>query len=210
MELTDVEVRVLGCLVEKEATTPDQYPLTLNALMMACNQSTNRDPVVDYTDALVIEAIGSLRDRNLCRLTHVPGQRAVKYKHSLASALDLDGPSLALLAVLMLRGPQTPGELRSRTSRYHEFSGPAEVESALDDLARREPPLAARLARRPGEKESRWSQLLGGGVEAPESVAPAQAPAGRRALEARVEALEAEVVRLRAIVEATGTGPDGG
>jgi uncharacterized protein YceH (UPF0502 family) len=205
--LSDVEVRVLGCLIEKRATTPDQYPLTLNALLAACNQRTNRDPVVAYVDAQVIEAIGSLRDRGLCRLTHSPGQRAVKYAHTAEAVLDADHPALALLAVLMLRGPQTPGELRSRTARYHHFGGPAEMEAALDGLARQDPPLVTRLERRPGEKESRWRQLLGeqAGLDAPRATPDGVPPA---ALEARVAALEAEVARLRAIVETRAVSHD--
>jgi len=198
-DLTAIELRVLGSLIEKQATTPDQYPLTLNALLAACNQRTNRDPVVDYVDTEVIDAIGALRDRGLCRLNHAPGQRTVKYTHSLDTALDLDGPELGLLAVLMLRGPQTPGELRARTGRYHRFSGPAAVETSLDELARREPPLAVRLERRPGEKESRWRHLLGG----PTDEGPEDDPAHRRVrpLEARVADLEAEVARLRDLIE---------
>ncbi len=199
MDLTDIELRVLGALIEKEMTTPDAYPLTLNSLLAACNQRTNRDPVVDYGDAVVIDAINSLRDRALCRLTHSPGQRAVKYKHALGSALEIGSEALGVLAVLMLRGPQTPGELRSRTSRYHEFSSPAAVEATLDDLARRDPALVLRLDRRPGEKEHRWRHLLG--AEAHQTVPTSPENTAASPLEERVAALEREVARLRDLIQ---------
>lgn len=192
MDLTDQELRVLGCLVEKAATTPDSYPLTLNALITACNQRSNREPVVDYDDATVIRAIDGLRDRGWIRITHTPGQRAVKYKHVLGDMLDLDDRTLALLAVLMLRGDQTPGELRTRTGRYVEFSSLGEVDDVLLGLLQRD--LAARLDRRPGEKENRYRHLLGG-APAPEPVVhTTEAPDD--GLAERVAALEAEVARL--------------
>jgi uncharacterized protein YceH (UPF0502 family) len=210
MDLTDHELRVLGCLVEKAATTPDTYPLTLNALITACNQRSNREPVVDYDDATVIRAIDGLRDRGWIRLTHTPGQRAVKYKHVLGEMLDLDERALALLAVLMLRGEQTPGELRTRTGRYVDFSSLDEVEEVMHGLIGRE--LATRLERRPGEKENRYRHLLGDSAAgaaiaaAGAAIAVAQTPGddltdvgvGRPAddLADRVAALEAEVARL--------------
>jgi uncharacterized protein YceH (UPF0502 family) len=194
--LTGAEARVLGCLVEKAMTTPDGYPLTLNALVTACNQRTNRDPVMELTDAQVIEAVNGLRDRDLCRLSHAPGGRAVRYLHTMPERLSVEPPAAALLAVLLLRGSQTPGELRARTARYHEFTGVAEVEARLGDLAGGG--LAERLPRRPGEKEHRWRHLLsedeGGGEASPE------APA----LESRLSALEERVDRLEALLERLG------
>jgi uncharacterized protein YceH (UPF0502 family) len=199
MELSDTEVRVLGALIEKEMTTPDAYPLTLNALEAACNQRTNRHPVVTYGDAAIIETVNRLRDRELCRLTHVPGQRAVKYKQALVQKLELEPGAAAVVAVLMLRGAQTPGELRSRTSRYHEFSSPAEVETILDELGRRDPPVVSRLERRPGEKENRWVHRLGLNDDA-EAAAPPPVE-DHPALEERIGTLEREVGRLRDVVE---------
>ncbi len=201
MNLTDVQLRVLGALIEKQMTTPDGYPLTLNSLLAACNQRTNRDPVVDYTDTTVIEAINGLRDLELCRLTHVPGQRAVKYKQALTQHLELEPASSAAVAVLLLRGPQTPGELRTRTGRYHDFSSPAAVEATLDDLARREPPLVMRLERQPGEKEHRWVHLVGTGESEPQPAAAVAVIAESRDLEARIADLEREVTRLRELIE---------
>jgi len=191
--LTDAEARVLGCLVEKAMTTPDGYPLTLNALVTACNQRTNRDPVMDLSDAGVIEAINGLRDRDLCRLSHAPGGRAVRYLHTVPERLSVDPPAAALLAVLLLRGSQTPGELRARTARYHEFSGVAEVEARLGELAGGG--LVERLPRRPGEKEHRWRQLLSGEDAAGEA---APEPPG---LESRLAVLEERVDRLEALLD---------
>ncbi len=177
MELSPEEIRVLGCLVEKQMTTPDYYPMTQNALVAACNQSTNRDPVVDYGDGTVIQAMNDLRDHGLARAVHSPGQRAVKYRHVLDEALEASRPELALLAVLMLRGEQTAGELRTRTTRYREFASPAEVAEVLEGLAAREAPLVARLERRPGEKEPRWRHLLGDAEPAPSQPAEQTGPA---------------------------------
>jgi uncharacterized protein YceH (UPF0502 family) len=158
-----VEIRVLGCLIEKQRTTPDAYPLTLNALRLACNQATNRDPVVEYDEPTIREALARLSRREWVRLASGAGSRAAKYRHLLDQALGLSQADLALLAVLMLRGPQTPGELKQRTERLHAFGSPAEVESALESLLERE--LAVRLPRRPGQKETRFAQLLGEGHE---------------------------------------------
>ncbi len=159
MEPDAVEIRVLGCLIEKQRTTPDAYPLSLNALRLACNQSTNRDPVVDYDEALIREALARLARRGWTRLASGAGSRAAKYRHLLDEALDVDRGGLALLAVLMLRGPQTPGELKQRTERLAHFDGLTEVESGLVDLIARG--MVAQLARRPGQKEERYVQLLG-------------------------------------------------
>jgi uncharacterized protein len=182
-----VELRVLGCLIEKQRTTPDAYPLSLNALRLACNQSTNRDPVVDYDEPTIRTALEGLSRRGWARLASGSGSRAVKYRHLADEALDVSDGELSLLAVLMLRGPQTSGELKQRTDRLHHFASPADVEVVLDRLIQRE--LAVRLPRRPGEKGQRYAQLLG--------VEDEEAPKTGDSLEARVERLEAEVRQLR-------------
>src|SRR5215467_6244200 len=160
MEPDAVEIRVLGCLVEKQHATPDVYPLSLNALRLACNQSTNREPVVAYDEATVSEALRRLALRGWTRLASGAGSRARKYRHLLPEALGVDDAELSLLAVLMLRGAQTPGELKQRTERMYGFESLAAVQEALDRLVERE--LAMRHERRPGQKELRYEQLLGG------------------------------------------------
>jgi uncharacterized protein YceH (UPF0502 family) len=174
-----VELRVLGCLIEKQRTTPDQYPLTLNSLRLACNQATNRNPVVDYDEATVREALTRLHRRGWARLTSTQGSRAPKFRHLFDEALGLAPDEMTVLAVLMLRGPQTPGELKSRTDRMHGFADLAGVHVTLDGLIARE--LVARLDRRPGQKEERYVQLIGGDEdEAPAfAAAPVPAPAER-------------------------------
>jgi uncharacterized protein YceH (UPF0502 family) len=197
------EARVLGCLLEKERTTPDAYPLSMNALVAACNQSTNRAPVVQYDETTVEGALDQLRERGLVRRGVYPGSRVIKYRHTVDEELKLGPDETALLCVLLLRGPQTPGELKSRTERLHAFTGLTEVEDALDRLAGREEPLARRLGREPGQKEARVRELLtGADVPVPE-VAEEAAPAisASRDLTKRVAALEAEVAALRAEVE---------
>jgi uncharacterized protein YceH (UPF0502 family) len=185
-----VELRVLGCLIEKQRTTPDQYPLSLNGLRHAANQSTNRDPVVDYDEGTIRSALDRLGQRGWTRLASGPGSRAAKFRHLLDDALSLTPSQLALLAVLMLRGPQTAAELRTRSERLYPFSSAEDVEEALQALAGRE--LVERLPKRPGEREERWRQLLGGEAE------PAAAPvAAASPLEDRVAALEREVAELR-------------
>jgi uncharacterized protein len=219
-ELTAPEQRVLGCLLEKRWTTPDQYPLSLNALRLACNQSTNRDPVTDYDEATVREAAQRLSRYGLARLASGHGSRATKYRHLAEEGLGLGRQELAVLAVLLLRGPQTPGELKARSERMGGPGSLEETEHALETLIGRG--YAARLGRRPGQKEDRFEQLLGSRPDAPDEAAapaaaapgemtpgemtPAEMAPGRRApaerdgtsvLEARVEALEAEVAELR-------------
>ncbi len=174
LEPDAVELRVVGCLIEKQRTTPDAYPLSLNALRLACNQSTNRDPVVDYDEATVSEALRRLALRGWTRLASGAGSRARKYRHLLPEALGVDDEEIALLGVLMLRGEQTPGELKQRSERLHSFTDLAAVEAALDRLVERG--LVARHPRRPGQKEERYAQLLGGGEEEPASP-PAPVPA---------------------------------
>jgi uncharacterized protein len=169
MEPDAVEIRVLGCLVEKQHTTPDVYPLSLNALRLACNQATNREPVVDYDEATVVEALRRLALRGWTRLASAAGSRARKYRHLLGDAFGLDDAEVSLLAVLMLRGPQTPGELKQRCDRLHHFDDLAAVHDALGRLVERGQ--VARHERRPGQKEDRYEQLLGGGVVEAQSAA---------------------------------------
>jgi uncharacterized protein YceH (UPF0502 family) len=211
-ELTPPEQRVLGCLIEKRWTTPDQYPLSLNALRLACNQSTNRDPVTRYDESTVRDAAQRLCKYGLARLASGHGSRATKYRHLAEEALGLGREELAVLAVLLLRGPQTPGELKGRTERMAALGSLADVERVLAVLAERD--LARRLERRPGQKEDRFEHLLGGGepeaaaalespapapvtVRAIETPAPPPRFAGQNDLVARVESLEAEVAALR-------------
>jgi uncharacterized protein YceH (UPF0502 family) len=199
-----VELRVLGSLIEKQRTTPDAYPLSLNALRLACNQSTNRDPVVDYDEATIRAALDGLARRGWARLASGRGSRAVKFRHLFDEALGLGADEIALLCVLMLRGPQTPGELNQRTDRLYAFSGLGEVEQTLEAMAARE--LVARQPRRPGQKEDRYAHLLGGDEPgattdepAPAFAAPAPADdAGLARLERELEEIREEVAGLRA------------
>lgn len=161
MEPDAVEIRVLGCLIEKQHTTPDVYPLSLNSLRLACNQATNREPVVEYDEATVVEALRRLALRGWTRLASGAGSRARKYRHLLGDAFEIGDAEVSLLAVLMLRGPQTPGELKQRGQRLHELADLAAVQERLDRLIERG--LVARHERRPGQKEDRYEQLLGGG-----------------------------------------------
>jgi uncharacterized protein len=179
MEPDAVELRVVGCLVEKQRTTPDTYPLSLNALRLACNQSTNRDPVVSYEEATVVEALRRLALRGWTRLASGAGSRARKYRHLLPEALGVDDGELALLAVLMLRGPQTPGELKQRSERLHRFPDLAAVQGTLERLVERE--FVIRHPRRPGQKEDRYEQVLGGQEEDGETSAPSEADQPERA-----------------------------
>ncbi|MEA2309120.1 MAG: uncharacterized protein QOI65_1406 [Thermoleophilaceae bacterium] len=199
MDLSPVEIRVLGALLEKQRTTPDAYPLTLNALRLACNQSTNRDPVVDFDEEAIREALDRLHRRGFTRLTSTHGSRAPKFRQLFDGAVGLGPDELALLCVLMLRGPQTPGELKQRTDRLHAFDGLDAVHSTLARLIERG--LVTRLGRRPGQKEERYAQLLGEGDE-PDAVpgaesAPAHAAApSSDGLTERIERLEARVADL--------------
>jgi hypothetical protein len=201
-ELTPPEQRVLGCLIEKRWTTPDQYPLSLNALRLACNQSTNRDPVTDYDEATVREAVSRLSRYGLTRLASGHGSRATKYRHLAEEGLGLGREQLAVLAVLLLRGPQTPGELKTRSERMANLGSLDEVERVLATLTERG--YVRRIERRPGQKEDRFEQLLGSDVPA-DAVTPSPSEAARvprepdrdGGLEARVAALEAEVAELR-------------
>lgn len=201
-ELNDIEVRILGSLVEKQVTTPEYYPLTLNALMLACNQKNNRTPVTAYDEATVAGALETLREKNLAYVFYGSTSRVPKYKHVLPEVMHLSQPELALLCVLMLRGPQTTGELATRAYRLHEFSGLEEVEATLNSLITREPdPLVKRLARQPGQKEARFAHLLAGDVSEA-IVETARAELGGRASQGdRVARLEEEVGVLKSQVE---------
>lgn len=201
MDLEPEEVRVLGCLIEKEATTPDVYPLTLNSLRLACNQSSSRSPVVSYDDATVQGALQTLRERGLTRIVHSVHNRATKYRHVLDEQLRLDERELAVIGVLLLRGPQTVGELRSRTERMASFDSLGDVEQTLERLAAREEPLVRRLERLTGQKDPRWVHLLGGEPDLSELAASAPAPSRASAAvrdDGRIDELEARVASLEA------------
>jgi uncharacterized protein len=205
VELDAVEIRVLGCLVEKQRTTPDAYPLTLNALRLACNQSTNRDPIVDYDENEVRDAAQRLGRARLARLASGHTTRATKYRHLLDEALGVGPAALAVLAVLMLRGPQTPGELKGRTERMHAFADLSAVDETLEALIGRG--LVERLERRPGQKEQRYRHLLGEDAEqeaaepVPSDASPLVVPK-KDDLERRVAALEDYVRDLRGTLDA--------
>jgi uncharacterized protein len=212
VDLTAAEIRVLGCLLEKQRTTPEAYPLSLNALRLACNQSTNRDPVVDYDEATIRDALHRLSRRRWARLASGPGSRAPKYRHLLDDALGLPQDEVAVLCVLMLRGAQTPGELKQRTERLHPLADLDAVHAAVERLIDRE--LAVRLERRPGQKEERYAHLLGDEVAAesapreppaplPSTDGPLPAPDSRiDRLEAELAALRGEVGELRGALDA--------
>jgi uncharacterized protein len=164
--LTSEELRIVACLVEKQFTTPDSYPLTENAVVAACNQLSNRNPVVAYDTNTVRVTLTALRQRGLARVIHTPGARVPKHRQILDEALGLSQGEVALLAVLSLRGPQTVGELRTRTERMHDFASLSEVEETLESLASRDDPLVVRVERQPGQKEARYAQLLSGPPDA--------------------------------------------
>ena len=203
LTLSPEETRILGCLIEKERTTPDQYPLSLHSATTACNQSTNRDPVVSYTEPMVALGMDDLRGKKLVTQSWGAGSRVQKYRHNLLDVFELNPREVALLCVLLLRGPQTLGELRIRTERMHAFASIAEVEETLQGLALMSEPLVRLLPHRPGQKEQRYVQLLSGEpaleqLSSPESH-PAAAPTPTRVetLEAEVAALKAEVATLK-------------
>jgi uncharacterized protein YceH (UPF0502 family) len=225
MEPDAVEIRVVGCLIEKQRTTPDAYPLSINSLRLACNQATNRDPVVAYDEATVSEALRRLALRGWTRLTSGAGSRARKYRHLLPETLGVDEAELSLLAVLMLRGAQTPGELKQRSERLHGFEGLAAVQETLERLVERG--YVARHARRPGQKEDRFEQLLGDVEEGEEPRSAATGESGESPAEGegapgsaeaeplvpaedRLTRLERELAELRAelagLREALGEG----
>jgi uncharacterized protein len=197
-----IEIRVVACLVEKQRTTPDAYPLSLNSLRLACNQSTNRDPVVDYDEQTVSDALRRTALRGWTRLTSGAGSRARKYRHLLGEALSVDESEGALLAVLMLRGPQTPGELKQRTERYGSFADLGAVNEVLERLIERG--FVIRHPRRPGQKEERYEQVLGGDDAVDIAVPDPVATDGEEPVEvsvadetARLDRLEAELLDLK-------------
>jgi uncharacterized protein len=193
-----VEIRILGCLIEKQRTTPESYPLSLNALRIACNQATNRDPVVDYEETTIREALNRLSRRGWARLASGPGSRAVKFRQLFDEALALTPEQTAILAVLMLRGPQTPGELKQRTQRLHPFEGLAEIAAVLEELIERD--LVRRPPRRPGQKEERFEHLLSEESGDEEPASAAESPDRLDELERTVEELRRDVAALRSEV----------
>ena len=199
--LTDIETRVLGSLIEKQVTTPEYYPLTINALTLACNQKNNRYPVTSYSENQVQEAVERLREKNLAYVFYGSTSRVPKYKHVMPEVMHLSRPEVALMCVLMLRGAQTLGELRGNAARLHDFSGLEEVEQTLNALISRDEPLVARLPRQPGQKEGRFAHLLSGEINlealAESERAAAAAPSRRSNLEEKIEALTAEVASLK-------------
>jgi uncharacterized protein len=196
--LNATEQRVLGCLIEKQLSTPDYYPLTLNALVNASNQSTNRDPVMTLDEATVMEALNGLRERKVAWFVDSAGSRVQKYEHRIADELGLSIQETAVLAELLLRGPQTPGELRSRCTRMYAFQDLKEVEAALDLLMEADPPLVSRMQRQPGMKETRFTHRLGELAEQPSM--PSALPRNAQ-LEAELSALREEFIQLRAEFE---------
>ena len=205
--LTDNEARVLGSLVEKDITTPDYYPLTLNALVNACNQKSNRDPVMNLNDELVRQALYSLNQKGLAGTASTADSRVPKYEHRMQEAFNFTRPETAVMCVLVLRGPQTPGELRGRTERMHRFEDLTDVQSTLQKLMTREEPLVKILPRQPGTKESRFMHLLSGDVltegvnEGTAELAEADSGAVSTRDRERIEQLEAEVSELRRELE---------
>ena len=197
--LTSEEARVLGCLIEKERTTPEYYPLTINSLLAACNQKTNRNQVVEYSDLAIEQTLHSLDEKGLISLTRASGGRATKYVHRAADGYEVDPDQLAVISVLLLRGPQTPGELRSRTERYFTTGQPIDsIETILSDLMERLGPLVARLPREPGQKEHRFRTLITGALD---TAPPPTSPVSADLLAERVAALERQ---LRALADALG------
>ena len=206
LRLDDVEVRVLGALIEKQVTTPEYYPLTLNALVHACNQTSNRDPVVSYDERTVAAALERLRAKKLAREVQTADGRVPKYRHVLNEVIELKAAELAVLCVLLLRGPQTVGELRGRTERLYSFSDLAYVEATLQALMERaDGALVVKLPRQTGRKDPRYAHLLGGPVEVaerPRSLRPEPAMAAVRAESERLAQLEGEVATLRGELDA--------
>ncbi len=200
IRLTAGEARVLGALVEKEVTTPEYYPLSLNALVNACNQRSNREPVMNLDEDDVRQALHGLEEMRLAGRARSADSRVTKYEHWLGEAFNFSRAETAVLCVLLLRGAQTPGELRGRTERLHRFDEISEVLAGLQKLMEREPPLAAMLPRQPGTKESRYAHLLSGPVEpatASQAESTPESSAGRSAYEERIAQLEATVIELR-------------
>ncbi|MDQ3623387.1 MAG: YceH family protein [Verrucomicrobiota bacterium] len=199
-DLNAVEKRILGCLLEKERITPENYPLSLHSLTVACNQATNRDPVVSYSEKTVEAGVNSLREKKLARVIFGTGSRVQKYRHNILEHFNFGPGEVALLCVLLLRGPQTPGELRGRAERLHAFGTLAEVEACLEELARDAAPLVRVLPARPGQKERRYEQLLSAEslLAEPAVIEPAPAVGGAEQPGTKVEIMEKEVAVLKA------------
>src|SRR5437660_1633619 len=200
LHLSDIEVRVLGSLIEKDITTPDYYPLSLNALVNACNQKNNRDPIMSLDEDRVRDALNTLQEKRLAGPAGGADSRVTKYEHRLQEVFNFDRREIAVICVLLLRGAQTPGELRSRTDRMYHFEALDDIVSTLDRLAQREPPLAQVLPRQPGTKESRYMHLFSGEPlisETSASVERAPSPATASVSAGRPTMLEEEVARLR-------------
>jgi uncharacterized protein len=198
--LNEYELRALGAMVEKHIATPDYYPMTLNALVNACNQKNHRDPVVSYDETIVAKALDNLREKNLAYVFHGSEARAPKYGHLFPKAFDLSEAETPLMCVLILRGPQTSGELRSRTQHLRSFGSLAEVETLLQGLSLREEPLIVKLPRQPGSRESRFAHLLGGPVEvelSEEPPHPAPSVLQRHSENDKIAKLEEEIASLR-------------
>jgi len=195
-ELDPIEVRILGALMEKQLATPEYYPLTLNALVAAANQKSNREPVMELSENDVQRALDRLQDEKL--VWKVMGGRAVRYDHNLDALWHIDRPAKALLTLLFLRGPQTAGEMRGRSDRLHSFDSVAEAEAKLQEMASHPEPLVRQLPRRPGQKEERWAHLAGGAVVESEQVAESAPAEAREPLSARVLRLEEQVAELSA------------
>lgn len=193
-KLSETETRVIGALVEKQLTTPEYYPLTLNALVAACNQKTNREPVVSYDEQTVQKTLDVLRDKNLVYVFYGSTSRVPKYKHMLPQVFELESSETAVICVLMLRGAQTLGELRERTQRLYEFNGVGEVNETLDNLSRRDEPLVVKLERQAGQKEARYAHLLSGEVI---SYQPPERVSRGAANDERIEKLEQEIENLK-------------
>jgi uncharacterized protein YceH (UPF0502 family) len=194
MLLTEIEARVVGSLIEKQLTTPEYYPLTLNALIAACNQKSNREPVVAYDEQTVQKALDVLRDKNIVYVFYGSSSRVPKYKHILPDVLELEPSETAVMAVLMLRGPQTIGEIRERTGRLYDFRDLNDVNATLESLSKREEPLIVKLERMPGQKEARFAQLLCGEVT---SYSPPDRTVRGSANNERIEILEQEVETVK-------------
>lgn len=198
--LSDIEVRVLGALVEKQLTTPEYYPLTLNSLTLACNQKNNRNPVTTYDETTVAQALETLREKNLSYVFHGSTSRVPKYKHVMPEVMHLSPSELAVMGALLLRGPQTVGELRGNAGRFHEFSGLEEVETTLNELISKEPEaMVVRLPRQPGQKDARYVHLLSGPPSA-EFLAEVEAHSKttpRHSDSLKVEKLEQEIEGLK-------------
>ncbi len=195
----EVEVRILGCLIEKEMTTPEYYPLSLNALTNACNQKSNRNPLVSYDETVVARGLESLQEKGFIRKTHTPGSRVPKYLHATLERFDLSRQEMAVLCELMLRGPQTVGEIRGRSERMAAFESLEEVERTLQGMTDHDPPLAIKLQRETGRKECRYMHLFSGSIAAEKKAY--DLPAESDTVHDRIIRLEEEIARLRSELE---------